>query len=93
MQNLNIQRYTHIPLFVEGVQITEENMEAVSAWCEGKMCKSGKGKWFIKVATIRPLRDRQTQGFVGDWVLKTSLGLKLYTDEAFKRAFVLAPKA
>ena len=93
---LKIERYVHVPLYVQAVRVTAENMEEVVEWCEGAMCtveEEGKEPVdYIKVATIRPIRARQTQAFEGDWVLKTDIGLKVFTEKAFRRAFVEAPE-
>jgi len=92
---LEIERYQHTPLYVEAVRVTVENFDDVAEWCEGVICsEETEGKEpvdFIKVATIRPIRTRQTQAFVGDWVLKTGMGLKVYTNKAFHKSFVVAP--
>jgi len=90
--NLDIKRYTHVPLFVQAVQVTPENIFEIAGWCDGTVKTDSDGKTYIMVATIRPLRERQTQAYVGDWVLKTDVGLKVYTNTAFKRGFVLAPE-
>jgi hypothetical protein len=94
---LEIERYTHIPLYVQAVRVTDENLDEVAEWCEGTICsieRDGKDPVdYVKVATIRPMRERQTQAFPGDWVLKTGIGIKVYTDKAFKRAFVEAPES
>jgi hypothetical protein len=89
---LAVQRYTHVPLYVQGVQITAENMAEVASWCAGSLQTDNEKKQYIKVATIRPLRERQTMAYVGDWVLKTEVGLKVYTNKAFTRGFVDAEK-
>lgn len=87
---LEIKRYTHIPLTVEAVQITSENMAAVAEWCGGTIQTDGVRKEYIRVAVLKPLNERQTCGYVGDWVLKTDIGLKIYLNRAFRRAFVEA---
>lgn len=89
---LAVSRYTHVPLYVEAVQITADNMSAATEWCGGSVQTDTEKKQFIKVATIRPLRERQTMAYVGDWILKTDVGLKVYTDKAFKRGFIHAPE-
>ena len=94
---LKIERYVHVPLYVQAVRVTAENMEEVVEWCEGAMCtveEEGKEPVdYIKVATIRPIRARQTQAFVGDWVLKTGMGLKVYNNKAFHKSFIAAPES
>lgn len=92
MTTLAIERYTHVPLYVNAVQVTAENMADVAAWCGGTIQTDAEKKQFIKVAAIRPLRERQTQAYVGDWVLKTDVGLKVYTTKAFTRGFIHAPE-
>ena len=87
---LEIKRYVHVPLYAEGVLVTPENMVEVAKWCEGTVSLEN-GKPFIKVATIRPIRERQTQAFAGDYVLKTVVGIKVYTAAAFKRSFMEPP--
>jgi len=89
---LEVQRYTHVPLYVQAVPVTAENIEEVATWCGGTLQTDDEMKLYIKVATIRPLRDRQTMAYVGDYVLKTDVGHKIYTKKAFVRGFVLAPE-
>jgi len=89
--SLDIQRYTHVPLYVEAVQVTADNMTDIAEWAGSTIQTDSDKQQFIKVATIRPLRDRQTQAYVGDWVLKTDVGLKVYTNKAFTRGFIAAP--
>lgn len=93
---LDIQRYTHVPLFVQAVRVTDENMDEVAEWCDGIICaveEDGKPPVdYIKVATIRPIRERQTQAFAGDWVLKTETGVKTYNNKAFNKSFIPAPE-
>jgi len=89
--SLNIQRYTHVPLYVEAVQVTADNMAKVAEWVGGTIQMDSENQQYIKIATIRPLRDRQTQAYVGDWALKTDVGLKVYTNKAFGRGFMAAP--
>ena len=95
---LAIERYQHVPLYVEAVRVTNDNFEDVAEWCDGVICTLDEDKTkepvdYIKVATIRPIRARQTQAFVGDWVLKTGMGLKVYNNKAFHKSFIAAPES
>jgi hypothetical protein len=84
------QRYIRKPLYVEAVQITEENFDDILAWVPGKVETQG-GKKFIRVFVKDPKIPRQTQAFVGDWILWTERGgHKVYTPKAFQAAFDLA---
>ena len=82
-------------LYVEAVPVTEDTMMDIAKWCGGKLelsMEDGEmgpaGTKFIKVPVIKPFNDRQTQAFVGDWVIKSSRkNFKVYTDKAFKDAF------
>lgn len=94
--DIETQRYMHTPppLYVDAVRVTAENMEAVAAWCDGKIEELDEkdvppkfSKEYIQVRVINPRSFRQTQAFVGDWVLKGSSGFKVYSNGAFGRAF------
>jgi hypothetical protein len=98
--NIKTEGYSRKPFHVDAVQVTEENMEEVAAWCAGKIRTSKKTirdddnkiverleVQFIKVDVHRPLNERQTKGYVGDWVLLSEAGFKVYTERAFEKAF------
>jgi hypothetical protein len=38
------------------------------------------------------MNERQKMAFVGDWVLKTGNGFKVYMNAGFKRMFQAVPK-
>lgn len=93
---INIQKFTRKPFDVEAVKVTEENITDVAAWCHGTIRKSGSpgGKnvqSYIKVHVKRPLNERQTQAYVGDWVVTATderiKGFKVYTPRAFAESF------
>src|SRR5436190_12504897 len=48
-------------------------------------------KHYILVRVHNPQSQRQTKAMLGDWILKTERGYKIYTDRAFKDNFDLAP--
>lgn len=97
---LKIEKYTRKPFPVEAVQVTEDNLSEVAQWCGGDIHTSTKtlrddqgvetGKiklQFVKVDVHRPLNDRHTKAFVGDWVLKSESGFKVYALKAFENSF------
>jgi len=80
----------HVPLYVDAVQVTEENMNEVADWCGGQVrpAKDEKSRPYIWVNVLKPMTSRQSQAFPNDWVLKTKAGYKIYTPNAFENLFV-----
>lgn len=73
---------------VEAIQVTEENMADVAAWCQGDVRESDTDNGaYIKVRVHNALTEKQTKAFVGDWVLYAGKGYKVYTDKAFTAGF------
>lgn len=89
--DLQTERYARKPFYVDAVQVTKENLDLVAEWCHGDVQKNSFGQ-FVKVRVHRPLNDRQTQAFPGDWVLYAGTGFKVYTDKAFEKSFEPAPE-
>ena len=77
---------------VQAVQLTDENLEAVAEWCGGKI-RQTKGSDtrppcpYVKVKVYRPMNERQTMGFPGDWVFDDGKSFKVYTKNAFDKSF------
>lgn len=94
---LVLTEYVRKPFIVKAVKVTDENMNEVASWCGGTVKKSDTGQeggmegdvYYIKVEVKRPLDDRQTRAYVGDYVLAAGRSFKVYTDYAFKKSFVL----
>lgn len=88
---LKTHKFARKPFYVDAVRVSEDNMEAVAEWSDGKIKVSEegetKGQKFIKIKTYRPISERQTQAFVGDWVLWAGTGFKIYTPAAFDKTF------
>ncbi len=92
MQRITTQRFVRKPLFVEVVRVTGANLDAVADWCQGQVLQDevpGKGtsKKYVKVRVHHPRDPRQTKAFVGDWILYTDRGYKVYTNKAFLASF------
>lgn len=89
---LKTQKYDRKPFSVEAVRVTQENLMEVLEWCAGVLFPaSGKLGPFVKVEVRRPISERQTRAYIGDWVLKAGSGFKVYNDRAFFEAFQLSP--
>ena len=89
---IEANKYQRVPFSVLAIQVTGENLSDIAEWCDGQVKATGKVEKgiqtpFVKVQVKRPLNVRQTQAFVGDWVLWNGTGFKVYTDSAFKKCF------
>jgi hypothetical protein len=78
-------KYVRKPFYVQAAQVTEENITQVARWCEGTILIDERP--YIKVKVKRPLAERQTRAFVGDWVLSSGNGYKVYTQASFEKNF------
>jgi hypothetical protein len=92
---IDTQKYVRKPLYVDAVRVTLENFDEVAAWCQGEVLQdevpgSGTRKQYIKVRVHNPKNPRQTKAFVGDWLLYTERGYKVYTNKAFHASFDLS---
>ncbi len=97
---IQTQKYVKKPLFVDAVQVTEENFTAMADWCQGKIKNASDGQdasgeinpasCYIHVRVHSPRTPRQTRAFVGDWLLYTDRGYKVYNTAAFEESFDLA---
>lgn len=84
---LETHQYVRKQFNIDAVQITEKNMADVAAWTDGSIQTDDNNKKFVKVDVKRPLNLRQTQAFIGDWVLCAGEGFKCYTNKAFRSSF------
>ena len=92
MSQIKTVRAMRKPFYVEAVRVTADNMALVAQWCEGEIRvlkrQNADEALYIQVHVVRPLNDRQTKAFVGDYVLRAGAGWKVYTHKAYKEAFV-----
>jgi hypothetical protein len=87
------KKFVRRPFSVRAVQVTAELMEEIAKWCGGEI-KEAKNPHddtdvskYIHVRVVRPVNERQTRAFVGDWILSATTGFKVFTDAAFKKTF------
>jgi hypothetical protein len=89
------KRYVRKPLFVDAVRVSQENFDEIAQWCQGNIRTNGSeseegsypGARYIHVRVHNPRSPRQTKAFVGDWILYTPMGYKVYTHKAFEGSF------
>ena len=96
-------KFIRKPLYVDAVQITLENFNEVAEWCHGEVrdyqdnvldaerAKNNTIERYIHVRVHNPKNQRQTKAFIGDWLLYTERGYKVYTQKAFKNSFDPVP--
>lgn len=90
MESIDIQKFVRRPFAVRGLRVTVENHEAVAEWANGVIQYDDVNhkKFFIKIDVKNALNEKQKQARVGDWVLNTQKGFKIYTNRAFHANFV-----
>lgn len=87
------KKYVKKPLYVEAVRVTRKNFRELTKWCSGKIqteqadSTQSPGAKYIKIQAHNPINNRQTKAFVGDWILKTDRGFKVYTHQTFTQSF------
>ena len=103
MGNVQTVKYVRKPLYVEAVQVTSDNFMDVADWCQALIGQKGAEagtetrpatgfeldptKHYIRIRVHNPQSKKQTMAFVGDWILYTEQGYKIYTDRAFQSNF------
>jgi hypothetical protein len=91
------KKYIRKPLIVDAVLVTEENFAACALWCRGQIRNNDgtepKGPLQPKSQHIQvrhvsnPKSQRQTRAYVGDWILSSDVGYKIYLQKAFENSF------
>lgn len=87
---MEIKLYNRKVFTVEAVRVTDENMSEVAKWAKGviEVERTDNGsKKFIRINVHRPINDKQSKAFIGDWVLRTKNGFKVYINKAFVNSF------
>lgn len=84
---IETNKFARKPFYVDAVQVTAENIEQVAAWCSGDVRTEENNSKYIKVRVARPMNERQTKAYIGDWVLYAGTGYKVYTNKAFVANF------
>lgn len=90
---ITTDQYIKKPLYVEAVRITRRNFGEVVTWCNGRVQterpdhRENPSKRYIKLQTHNPNSARQTKAYLGDWILKTDRGFKVYPHKAFLESF------
>ena len=91
---INPIKYKRKSFEVEAVQVTAQNLQEAAKWCGGEVRFENNNldidSAYIKVKVRRPLNEKQTRAAVGDWILLSESGYKVYTSRAFESSFVEA---
>jgi hypothetical protein len=91
---IDTAQYIRKPLYVQAVRVSKANFDEIVGWCQGEILtdepqEGGAPKQYVKVRVHNPKNARQTKAFVGDWILYTERGYKVYTNKAFHASFDL----
>jgi hypothetical protein len=90
------EKYIRKPLVVVGVEVTADNFMELALWVQGSIMNIDGSetdgpitpeKQFILVRVHNPKSPRQSRAFVGDWILYSDRGYKVYSPKAFKNTF------
>lgn len=84
---MKTHKFARKTFYVDAVRVSEANIKEVAEWCNGTIETDETGHTFLQVEVQRPLNDRQTQAYIGDWVLMAGSGFKVYVPKAFDKAF------
>lgn len=89
---ITTKQFIRKPLYVDAVRITGANFDEVATWCQGEVkeveaTETAPAKKYIRVRVHNPANPRQTKAYVGDWILYTERGYKIYTNRAFRASF------
>lgn len=90
------EKYIRKPLVVIGVEVTADNFMELALWVQGSIMNIDGSetdgpvnpeKQYILVRVHNPKSPRQSKAFVGDWILYSDRGYKVYTPKAFNNTF------
>jgi len=93
-------RFIRKPFVVSGYQVTNENMDVIATWCRGHVIPADdarKEQAFVRVPVDRPTSQKQTQAFVGTWVIlafnqRGEESFKVYPQEWLNKNFIVLPR-
>lgn len=85
-------QFVRMPFVAQGFKVEEDNMEAIATWCQGNVVRENTPRPFVRVPVDRPTNQKQTQAFVGTWVLvsvfENTKTYKVYRPEWLERTFL-----
>lgn len=92
LSSIGVATYSRISFDVEAVLVQVDKLQSIAIWCNGSIHFEDNGSGlqvpYIKVNVVRPPSERQTKAFVGDYIVYTNSGFRIYTESAFQRTFL-----
>lgn len=85
--------YRRKPFAVSAARATSDNLYELAEWCMGTVIEQEGKRSYIQVDALRPLNNRQTKVYPGDWLVVTDSGYKVYLNRAFRMNFVKAKES
>lgn len=105
MGTVRTTKYVRKPLYVDAVQVTKENFLDIVEWCQATVGANGAElgteirpaagaeidpeAHYLRIRVHNPRGQHQTKAVVGDWILYTDRGYKIYNEKAFEANFDL----
>ena len=87
---MDVQFYQAYP--IEAVQINDDNIDAIAAWCAGEVVEKD-GKKRIRMTARRGSMDRVTHVRPGLWVIRETNGIfRVFTNKSFDKIFTKVTK-
>lgn len=86
----SIEKWNRNSFGIEAARITDENLDEIANWCEGRVVQEAGGrKRYILLSVDEGSRVREAKAYVGEWVVITDDDrIALYTnDEKFRKDF------
>lgn len=78
---------------IQAVQVTEEDMEEIAAWCDGRIyIKKDEGEdpaFYIQFTAIHHKQKQTMKAFVGDWITWSGSSFHHYKDSSFRKGYQL----
>lgn len=86
------QRFERKTFVIEAMQVSLENITQVIEWVNSSggratLMQDDIKRPYISIDVRRPANQKQTMAYIGDWVTKSGIAFRIYTDSAFHRSF------
>ncbi|QEQ93567.1 hypothetical protein SEA_GIRLPOWER_68 [Streptomyces phage GirlPower] len=86
MSHISTSQFTQDP--VDAIQITQENIDEIAAWCQGEVkVDETNGRRYIEMEVSHPTGRRTAKAYPKDWVVTVRAIRRVYGNRAFTSTF------